>query len=281
MKIGPYELYAIEHGRFKLDGGAMFGVVPKVLWEKTNPADEKNRIEMALRSLLIMGDGKVILVDTGTGTKLNDKLKSIYEIDFSAFNTEKSLNAFGLKAEDVTHVILTHLHFDHTGGATVRLNSGAVKPAFPKATYYIQKGQYAWGRKPSERDQASYFPENYVPLEEAGQLVQLKDSRELFPGIEVRRLFGHTPAMQVVKVSDGEKTLFYCADLIPTASHIPLPWIMAYDLNPLLTLEEKKMILPAAVKDHWTLMYEHDANHAATKVIFDGRYYRMGEEVKL
>ncbi len=236
MKIGPYELQAFEHGEFKLDGGAMFGVVPKVLWEKTNPADEKNRIDMALRSLLIRGEGRVILVDTGIGNKLPEKLRAIYAVDESRLSTEKALAQAGLTAEDVTDVILTHLHFDHAGGATRLNEKGQVVPTFPNATYYVQKGQYAWGKKPSERDRASFFPENYVPLEEAGQLKILEGSQELFPGIEVRALFGHTPAMQVVRVSDGSQTLLYCADLIPTASHIPLPWIMAYDLNPLLTL---------------------------------------------
>ena len=281
MKIGPYELFSFEHGRFKLDGGAMFGVVPKVLWEKTNPADGKNRIDMALRSLLIIGNGKVILVDTGIGSKLNEKLMLIYGVDYSRYSTGKSLEKMGLKPEDVTDVILTHLHFDHAGGATEADESGTVKPTFPNAAYYIQKGQYAWGKKPSERDRASFFPGNYIPLEQAGQLVLLEESQELFPGIEVRKLFGHTPSMQIVRVTDGSQTLLYCADLMPTASHIPLPWIMAYDLNPLLTLEEKKDILPTAVKENWTLMFEHDPFHAASKVIHDGKDYRMGEEVPL
>ncbi len=281
MKIGRYELQSLEHGRFKLDGGAMFGVVPKVLWEKTNPADGKNRIDMALRSLLLVSEGRVILVDTGIGNKLPEKLMSIYSVDYSEFSTEKALAQAGLTPDDVTDVILTHLHFDHAGGATRLDEKGQVRPTFPKATYYIQKGQYAWGKKPSERDRASFFPENYLPLEEAGQLKILEGSQELFPGIEVRALFGHTPAMQVVRISDGEQTLLYCADLIPTASHIPLPWIMAYDLNPLLTLEEKKDILPTAVKENWILMFEHDPVHAAGRVVFTGKDYKMGEEVAL
>ncbi len=279
MKIGPYELYAIEHGDFKLDGGAMFGVVPKVLWEKTNPADEKNRIDMALRSLLLVGDNRVILVDTGIGDKLPPKLMSIYQVDYSRRNTEKSLERVGINRTDVTDVILTHLHFDHAGGATRLDDNGNVVPAYPNATYYIQKGQFAWGKKPSERDRASFFPENYLPLKEAGQLKLLDGSTELFPGIEVRALFGHTPAMQVVRVYSARQTLLYCADLIPTASHIPLPWIMAYDLNPLLTLEEKKDILPTAVSENWILMYEHDPFHAASRVVFTGKDYKMGEEV--
>ncbi len=281
MKIGPYELHSFEHGRFKLDGGAMFGVVPKVLWEKTNPADEKNRIDMALRSLLIVGEGRVILVDTGIGNKLPEKLMRIYGVDYSEFSTEKALVKAGISFDDVTDVILTHLHFDHAGGATRLDEKGQVRPTFPNATYYIQKGQFAWGKKPSERDRASFFPENYLPLKEAGQLKILEGSQELFPGIEVRALFGHTPAMQVVRISDNTQTLLYCADLIPTASHIPLPWIMAYDLNPLLTLEEKKDILPTAVKENWILMYEHDPYHAATRVVFSGKDYKMGEEVVL
>ncbi len=280
MKIGNYEIFTVETGYVSLDGGAMFGVVPKVLWSKTNPADELNRIVLAMRVMVIKSDDRLILVDTGVGHKLNEKLSKIYNVDHKAHDLEKDLQAHGINVEDVTDVIITHLHFDHTGGATT-IKDGQVQPTFPNAKYYIQGEQWYWANNPSEKDRASYMPENFKPIEEAGQLVQLDGPKELFPGIEVLVMFGHTHGMQLVKVSDGEQTLLYCADLMPTASHIPLPYIMAYDNNPLITLEEKKRLLPQAVEENWILVFEHDPFRAAGRVVKTDKGFSLGEEVSL
>ncbi len=280
MKIGNYEIFTVETGYVSLDGGAMFGVVPKVLWSKTNPADELNRIVLAMRVMVIKSDDRLILVDTGVGHKLNEKLSNIYNVNHKAHDLEKDLQAHGIKVEDVTDVIITHLHFDHTGGATT-IKDGQVQPTFPNAKYYIQGEQWYWANNPSEKDRASYMPENFKPIEEAGQLVQLDGPKELFPGIEVLVMFGHTHGMQLVKVSDGEQTLLYCADLMPTVSHIPLPYIMAYDNNPLITLEEKKRLLPQAVEENWILVFEHDPFRAAGRVVKTDKGFSLSEEVSL
>jgi glyoxylase-like metal-dependent hydrolase (beta-lactamase superfamily II) len=256
MKIANYQVHAMETGVFFLDGGAMFGVVPKVMWSKTNPSDSLNRIALKMRSLLIIGEGRTILIDTGAGEKLSEKMKEIYNIDTSVHSLSRALERYHLGQKDISDVILTHLHFDHTGGST-ELVDGIVKPTFPNATYYVQREQYEWAQNPSERDKASYFPENFVPLEKAGQLRILDGECELFPGISVVLVNGHTPGQQLTKVS-GERTLLYCADLIPTSSHVPIPYVMGYDLYPLTTVDEKKKILFEAEKNGWILVFEHD-----------------------
>jgi glyoxylase-like metal-dependent hydrolase (beta-lactamase superfamily II) len=266
MNIGPYAIHPIETGGFALDGGAMFGVVPKTLWEKTNPPDEKNRIAMAARAMLLIGGGRTILVDVGNGTKLPGKLSAIYKIDMQRADLLSSLRAFGVAPADVTDVILTHLHFDHAGGSTFR-EDGVVKPTFPGARYYVQKDHWHAAQKPTERDRASFFPDDYIPLYDRGQLELVDGEGELLPGIRLHLVHGHTTALQCPVVSDGRTTLFYCADLMPTVSHVQLPWIMAYDLRPLVTLEEKRSILSKAVEQQWTLFFEHDHAMAAGRVL--------------
>ena len=280
MQIGEYEIYAVETGRFRLDGGAMFGVVPKVLWERTNPADEANRIELALRVLVLKSAERIILVDTGVGEKNNEKFQKIYAIDQSRYNLRQGLAEIGLSFNDITDVILTHLHFDHTGGTTKDEN-GNVVPTFPNATYHVQEEHWDWAMHPAEKDRASFLKENFEPIESAGQLNKLEGPLELFSGVEILVMYGHTQGMQVVKVSDGRTTLLYCADLIPTASHIPIPYVMAYDNNPLITIEEKKRILPQAVRENWILFFEHDPYRAAATVVETEKGFRMGKEVEL
>lgn len=259
MKIGKYTVHLVESGAFALDGGAMFGVVPKTLWAKTNPADEKNRIAMVTRNILLVSDDRKILIDTGMGNKWDEKSQDIYKIDQAQNSLTTGLAKLGVSADDITDVLLTHLHFDHTGGSTVTAN-GTTVPAFSNATYYVQKSNFDWALEPTERDRGSYLRENFEPLARAGVLKVLDDSVEqLDHEIEVLRFNGHTRGQQLFKLTDGTTTLFYCGDLIPTASHVPLPYIMGYDLQPLITLQEKKYLLETALEENWILCFEHDA----------------------
>lgn len=281
MRIGDYTLTGLETVRFYLDGGAMFGVVPKPIWEKSNPADGRNRIEMAARTLLIRGGKRRIIVDTGVGEGWEQKFSEIYGIDHSKYSLANSLASVGLNFTDITDVILTHLHFDHVGGATFKDKDGSIKPTFPNATYYVQKKQYEWALGPSEKDRASYRNEKYVPLFEEGRLKLLNGEIELCPGIFIRLTDGHTVAHQTVLVTDGKTSLCHPGDTIPTSSHIPLPFIMGYDNYPLITLEEKKSILRRAVEEGWVLFFEHDPKHAATLAEKTDKGYRAGQAVEL
>ncbi len=265
MNIGDYELHPIETGRFALDGGAMHGVVPRPLWEKTSPPDERNRITLAARALLLRGRGRTILIDAGNGTKLSPKLAGIYRIDNSRSDLVSSLKRHGVAPGQVTDVILTHLHFDHAGGSTVLLD-GALRPTFPNARYYVQRAHWEAALHTTERDRASFFPDDFIPLKEQGVLEFTDGEGEILPGIGVRVLNGHTTALQCPIISGGGTTLFYSADLLPLASHVQLPWIMAYDLRPLVTLEEKRRLLADAADGDWVLFFEHDPEVVAARV---------------
>ncbi len=257
MKIGNYELSSIETGRFALDGGAMFGVVPWVFWSKTNPPDERQRITLAARCLLIRSEGKIILVDTGNGSKWNDKFKDIYRLDNSRFTLEESLAKAGVRPEEVTDVILTHLHFDHCGGSTKIVN-GKLELTFPNATHYVQKAHWELSQNPTDRDRASFMKDDFQLLHEKNKFQFIEGEQEIFPGISVVVCNGHTMTQQLPKITDGKNTLLFCCDLIPTTSHIPIPYIMGYDLRPLVTMEEKQRIIPQAEKEGWILFFEHD-----------------------
>jgi glyoxylase-like metal-dependent hydrolase (beta-lactamase superfamily II) len=266
IKIGEYEICPIPTGHFGLDGGAMFGTVPKVLWEKSNPSDEKNRIVMEARALLLKAQGQNILIDTGNGKdfifkygeKLGSKFAEMYNIDENGPSLLKSLNTYGLKAEDIHHVILTHLHFDHAGGATTEL-SGKLVPTFANAQYWLQKDNLTTATKPNLRERASYFPANFQPLLDSGVLNIIDGSKENFlPLISSLISNGHTQGQQIIKVSDGTITLLYCGDLVPTSSHVRTPWLMGYDLNPILLMEEKQKYLSEASDHSWYLFFEHD-----------------------
>jgi glyoxylase-like metal-dependent hydrolase (beta-lactamase superfamily II) len=265
MKIGRYEVHAIETGRFALDGGAMFGVVPKPLWQRSNPSDEKNRIAMAARALLLVGGGRKILIDVGNGSKFDEKLVVIYKIDTSRFELLSSLRVHSIAPSEITDVIITHLHFDHAGGSTYR-QDGQLLPSFPNARHYVQRAHWEAALRPTERDRASFFPEDFMPLKEHGLLEFTEGEGEILPGIGVRVMHGHTTALQCPIISDGVTTLFCCADLVPLTPHVQLPWIMAYDLRPLVTLEEKRKMLADAVEQRWILCFEHDPTVAAARV---------------
>ena len=264
MKIGRYLLFPVPAGRFRLDGGAMFGVVPKVLWGRNHPADEFNRVEMVSRSLLIVGEGKLVLVNTGIGQAWPEKERSIYAVD-EAVSLEHGLAELGYRPEEVTHVVQTHLHFDHAGGMTVDGGRGA-KPLFPRAEYLVQKKHYEWAQAPSERDRASFRLDGWEGLARSGQLRLLEGEQELLPGMFLHLVHGHTPHQQLLRVSDGGESLLYCSDLVPLASQVRAPWIMAYDLDPLATLEEKRRLLGQAAAEGWLLFLEHDPLVATCRV---------------
>lgn len=280
LKVGSYAIHRIDAGRFRLDGGAMFGVVPKVLWEKRKPADEKNRIAMATMLVLLDDGRRRILIDTGIGQKNDPKFEAIYAVDHSQFNLMGSLEAHGYSADSITDVILTHLHFDHAGGATRLNGKEQVLPTFPNATYYVQEKQWTWALSPSERDRASFLPENFVPLKEAGQLELLNGEMELFPGVRVIPIHGHTPGQQMVLVEGTNRSFLFAGDLLPTPAHVPLAWIMSYDLHPLTTLEEKKIYLERAASENWLVFFEHDPEiYCATIRKTEREDYRAEEAV--
>jgi len=258
------KLHVIETGMFKLDGGAMYGVVPKPLWQHKNPADAKNKCSWAMRSLLIETDDRKILIDTGMGDKQDEKFMSIFEP--SGTTLHRSLAEKGFMPEDITDVFLTHLHFDHVGGAVEKGDSGLLEATFPNATYWSTPDHWAWAMDPNPRERASFLKENFVPLEEEGVVQMIETgSANWIEGIDLEFLYGHTEAMMAPVIQVGDRKVLYCADLMPSASHVPLAWVMGYDLRPLKTIEEKERILSKAVEENHILFFEHDpVNECAT-----------------
>ena len=265
LTIGPYRVHFISGGRFRLDGGAMFGVVPKALWNRVAPADEMNRIRMAMNCLLIEGDGKRVLVDTGVGAKTDPKFREIFAIERPEALLE-GLAALGLKPADIGTVACSHLHFDHCGGNTTRGADGAVRPTFPNAHYLVRRQEWHDAHHANERNRSSYFSENYDPLEASGQLVLHEADLEILPGIWMRHLPGHTRGHQGVFFDIAGERALYTVDLIPMVSHLPLPYVMGYDLEPLVTLETKRAILRDATREGWTLLFEHDPDVLAIRL---------------
>ncbi|MHC4455161.1 MAG: MBL fold metallo-hydrolase [Planctomycetota bacterium] len=280
MNIGQYELHSIETGRFALDGGAMFGIVPKALWNKLNPADDENRIEMALRSLLITDEKRKILIDTGIGTKFSAKYQKIYKIDQSKYNLISSLEKYNLEPKDITDVILTHLHLDHVGGVTYKEGS-KYKLTFPNASYYVQKRHHEWALTPSEKDRGSFVREDFKTIEDEGKLRLVDGYAMVQPNIDVIIYDGHTVAQQLVKISDGINTLVYCSDLIPFTSHIMIPYIASYDINPLTSIEDKEKFLSRACNGDWILFFEHDPATEAIKIEKTKKGYTIKEKFSL
>jgi glyoxylase-like metal-dependent hydrolase (beta-lactamase superfamily II) len=264
MKIGKYNLKILNSGFIGLDGGAMFGIIPKPLWQKTNPPDELNRVSLATRNLLLESDSKKLLIDTGMGNKWDDKSKDIYRIDTNLV-LERELIVLGIKPEEITDVILTHLHFDHTGGST-RLQENKLIPAFPNAKYHVQKKNFEWAANPSERDKASYLKQNFEPLAKEGVLYFTNEDDFFDDEIQFKVINGHTFGQQMIKITDSSTTLLYCCDLMPFVSHIRIPYIMGYDLQPLVTLEEKKKYLKLTADENWFLFFGHDPEIALATV---------------
>lgn len=281
MNIGDYKIFAIETGDFALDGGAMFGVVPKPLWSKSyDRGDELNRIPMTARCLLAVSESKKILIDTGCGYKMSEKQQQIYKLDYSVNTLERSLNKLGYTPDDITDVLFTHLHFDHAGGSTV-LQGNELIPRFRHAMHYVQKGHLSWARNPSEKDRASFMTENWEPLFANGMLMTLEGNGEVFPGISVECFHGHTADLQMIVIRDDTHTLAFPADVLPTSAHIPLPYIMGYDNFPLTTLAEKKALLPRMVEEEWIIVFEHDAFTKAGTIIHTDKGYSLGRQVDL
>ena len=278
-KIGALTVHAIQAGGQKLDGGAMFGVVPKPLWEKRIKSDERNRIQLGMRCLLIEHPSGLVLIDTGAGNKEGDKFKDIYglENEGGAGGTmlEEGLRQIGVAPTDIALVINTHLHFDHAGGNTRTAPGGALEISFPSATYIVKRGEFDYATHTNERTAASYFERNYVPLERAEKIEFVSREKEIVKGIRVIPTPGHTPFHQSVLIESAGERAFYLGDLVPTHAHLPLPWIMGYDVEPLVTLETKRRILKQAVDERWLLIFEHDATVPWGRIQHDGKAYSL------
>jgi len=277
--LGSLRMHAIQAGGQKLDGGAMFGVVPKPLWERRIAADERNRIQLGMRCLLIEHPRGLVLIDTGLGNKETEKFCDIYGIEnagqLGPTWLEDGLASLNVSPEDIAMVISSHLHFDHAGGNTTKGPDGVIRPTFPKARYVIQRGEYGWATHTNERTSASYFPHNWEALAASGQMELIDGDREIIAGIHSVLTPGHTPYHQGILIeSDGERA-FYIADLSPTAHHLPLPWIMGYDVEPLITLETKRRILKRAVDEKWLVVFEHDAETPWSHLAHDGKTYLL------
>ena len=256
LTLGDFELSIFSDGTYPLDGGAFFGVVPKVMWSRKVTADERNYVQAGLNSLLIRTGKQTVLVETGMGNKLSERMIKFYGQPAKLLT---NLSAGGVAPDDIDIVINTHLHFDHCGWNTVHGKDGKIAPTFPRAKYYAPEGEWKYARRPSERDAISYIPENYDPLVQSGQMTLLKGGEEIVPGISVRTFPGHTAHMQAVIVESGRRTACYTSDLIPTTTHIDITWGMSFDLYPLQTLESKKQYYAKAIPEKWLTVFTHDA----------------------
>jgi glyoxylase-like metal-dependent hydrolase (beta-lactamase superfamily II) len=253
--IGDFELFALSDGIYHLDGGGFFGVIPKTLWSKKVQADEKNRVPSGLNSVLVHTGDKNILIETGIGNKLSDKMIQIFGQPAKLLD---NMGVAGLAPEQIDVVINTHLHFDHCGWNTIREN-GTIKPTFPNATYYVQEGEWKHAHE-GQRDSVSYLLENYGPLIESGQMKLLRGNQEIVPGVSVEVVPGHTRDMQAVLIQSGRQTACYISDLIPTSAHLDLNWVMAFDLHPIETIESRKRFYSRAIPEKWLTMFTHDPN---------------------
>lgn len=269
LALESFEIYGLRDGYFRLDGGTMFGVVPKVLWEKSFPSDEKNRIKLALNSLLVKTDKALVLIETGIGPKIDQKSTDMYAVERKP-GLVPTLGKLGFRAEEINFVINTHLHFDHCGGNTSKSEKGEIVPTFPKAKYIIQRGEWEHALHPNERDKKSYLASNFLPLEEHGLLNLVEGGQEITEGVEVIVVPGHTAFHQCVKIRSKGKILFFLGDLVPTSAHIGLSYIMSYDLFPLETLKNKKIYYKKAQEEDWIFAFNHDPQFYFGKVKKEG-----------
>ena len=259
-------LHTIDTGYFKLDGGAMFGVVPKTLWNRHNPADEKNLCNWAMRCLLVEDGDKLILIDTGLGDKQDEKFFGFYDLNGDATLID-SIKKAGFSTEDITDVVLTHLHFDHVGGAVkYNSNKSLLQPTFPQATYWSNEAHWDWATNPNPRERASFLKENILPIKESGQLKFIEKDISPFSNIDFLHVDGHTEQMMLPMISYKDQKIIYAADLIPSSYHLPLPWVMSYDVRPLVTMVEKEAVLTKAADEKCILLFEHDPVYEAAIV---------------
>jgi glyoxylase-like metal-dependent hydrolase (beta-lactamase superfamily II) len=270
LTLGDFELTILSDGNYFLDGGAFFGVIPKVMWSKRMQPDELNRLSCGLNSVLVRGAKKTVLIETGIGNKLGDRMKKIYVPEEQLLN---SLHAVGVAPEDIDVVINTHLHFDHCGWNTIYQDGRAV-PTFPNAKYYVQRGEWEYAQRASERDRISYISDNYNPLVESGQMELIDGTRELLPGVSVDVYPGHTQHLQAVNLESNGKSACYISDLIPTTAHLDIAWGMAFDLFPLDTIASKKKFYARAVPEDWLVIFTHDPKTpwAHVEITNDGKY---------
>jgi len=278
-RIGRWTVHAIQAGGQRLDGGAMFGVVPKPLWVRRTPADERNRIQLGMRCLVVEHDVGPILIETGIGNKEDARFADIYGVENAGAGgrtaLEDGLRAAGFAPEDIAIVIDTHLHFDHAGGNTYREADGTVRLSFPRARYVVQAGEYHYATHTNERTAASYFPHNFTPVYEAGRFDLVEGEREIVSGVRVLPTPGHTPHHQSVLLESGGERALVLGDLVPTTAHLPLPWIMGYDVEPLVTLESKRRILARAREEEWLVTFVHDPLVPWGRVVHDGKAYAL------
>jgi len=274
IQLGKFEIHAFRDGFFHLDGGAMFGVVPKLLWEKKCSVDRKNRIKLGMNAMLVDTNKELILVETGMGAAIDPKFFEFYSVERKP-GLIPSLQERGYRLEDINYVINTHLHFDHCGGNTFQNEQGEFVPSFPKAKYIIQRGEWEYALHPSERDKESYLGQNFLPLKKYGLLQLVDGDTTITQGVEVLLAAGHTSRHQCVKIKSGDKVLFYLGDLVPTSAHIGLSYVMSYDLYPLETIENKKKIFEQAIQEDWILFFTHDPHHFFGKVKKENNKYRF------
>jgi glyoxylase-like metal-dependent hydrolase (beta-lactamase superfamily II) len=282
-RVGDLTVHAVQAGGIRLDGGAMFGIVPKPLWERKIAADAENRIPMGMRCLLVEHPIGPVLIDTGLGNKESARFQTLYAVENGGASgrtmLEDGLLAVGVRPEDVQLVINTHLHFDHAGGNTYRDADGTIRPSFPNARYVVQRGEYHFATHATERTSASYLAPNFVPLMEAGLIDEVIGTAEIARGLSVLPSPGHTPFHQSVLVESAGETVCFLGDVVPTAAHLPLPWIMGYDVEPLVTLESKRRVLRRAQEDGWLVVFEHDAAVSFGHVAHDGKAYGLAQEL--
>lgn len=281
MQFGDYRVEVVPGGEFRLDGGAMFGVVPRALWQRVAPPDEENRVTLNANCLFVEAAGERILVETGMGDKWTERQRTMYGVSDGPTLRETLYERTGCRPEDVSVVVNTHLHFDHAGGNTTLDPDGRAVPTFPNARYFVSRAEFEHAESPHERDRASYLPENWLPLAESGQLELKEEKYEVVPGLSLETVTGHSRTMQCVRLERGGGTLYGFADLVPTRAHVPLAWVMGYDLYPVETVEAKRRLLPQAAREGWLCLFYHDpAAPLAHLVEEDGRLRAVCEQLE-